>query len=138
VGATHAIDPADHDPVEQVKALTAGRGADYTFEVVGRPELILQAHEMARPGGAVTLVGMPPVQSTITLAAFPAIFSGKRLQGSVMGDAQILRDFPRFIRLAETGKLDLGSLVSRRIKLDEVNDGLSWLGLAEGVRTVIV
>jgi S-(hydroxymethyl)glutathione dehydrogenase/alcohol dehydrogenase len=138
VGATHVLDPADGDPVEQVRGLTEGRGVDYSFEVVGRAELILQAHDMARPAGAVTLVGMPPVESTITLAAVPAIFSGKRLQGSVMGDAQILRDFPRFIRLAETGKLDLGSMVSRRIKLDEVNDGLNWLGLAEGVRTVIV
>ena len=60
------------------------------------------------------------------------------LGGSVMGDAQILRDFPRFVRLAEAGRLDLGSLVSRRIKLDEINDGLDLLRQAEGVRTVIL
>ncbi|MGZ4705007.1 MAG: alcohol dehydrogenase catalytic domain-containing protein, partial [Acidimicrobiales bacterium] len=46
-GATHVIDPADGDPVEQVRALTEGRGADYTFEVVGRPELMVQAFDMA-------------------------------------------------------------------------------------------
>jgi S-(hydroxymethyl)glutathione dehydrogenase/alcohol dehydrogenase len=138
VGATHTVDPADGDPVEQVRALTGGRGADYSFEVVGRPELIVQAFEMARQAGTVTLVGMPPMDATVTFPAFGTIFSGKRLCGSVMGDAQILRDFPRFIQLAEAGKLDLGSLVSRRIKLDEINDGLDWLNHAEGVRTVIV
>jgi S-(hydroxymethyl)glutathione dehydrogenase/alcohol dehydrogenase len=74
----------------------------------------------------------------VTFPAFGTSFSGKRLSGSVMGDAQIRRDFPRFIQLAEAGKLDLGSLVSRRIKLDEVNDGLGWLNPPEGVRIVIV
>ncbi len=138
VGATHVVDPGDADPVEQVRVLTAGRGADFSFEVVGRPELIVQAVDMARVEGAVTLVGMPPVDASVTLAAVPTIFSGKRIQGSAVGGAQILRDFPRFIRLAEAGKLDLGSLVSRRIKLEEVNDGIDSLRRAEGVRTVIV
>jgi S-(hydroxymethyl)glutathione dehydrogenase/alcohol dehydrogenase len=138
VGATHAVDPSDGDPVEQVRALTEGQGADYSFEVVGRPELMVQAYEMARPAGTVTLVGMPATGDTITLPAIAAVFSGKRLVGSKVGDAQVLRDFPRFVRLAEAGLLDLGSLVSRRIKLDEVNDGIESLERAEGVRTVIV
>jgi S-(hydroxymethyl)glutathione dehydrogenase/alcohol dehydrogenase len=138
LGATHAVDPAEGDPVEQVRALTGGRGADYTFEVVGRPELMVQAFDMARAAGTVTLVGMPATGTTLTLPATSAVFSGKRLVGSKVGDAQILRDFPRFIQLAEAGKLDLGSLVSRRIKLDEVNEGIESLDRAEGVRTVIV
>jgi S-(hydroxymethyl)glutathione dehydrogenase/alcohol dehydrogenase len=137
VGATHALDPAESDPVEQVRALTRGRGVDYSFEVVGRVELIQQAYDMARRSGTVTLVGMPPMDATWTVSAFGTVFSGKRLVGSVMGGAQILRDFPRFIGLAETGKLDLGSLVSRRLKLDEVNEGIAGLDRAEGVRTVI-
>ncbi|MGZ7014486.1 MAG: zinc-binding dehydrogenase, partial [Acidimicrobiales bacterium] len=137
-GATHVIDPADGDPVEQVRALTEGRGADYTFEVVGRPELMVQAFDMARKQGTVTLVGMPAVGDTLTLPAIPAVFTGKRLAGSVVGGSQILRDFPRFIRLAETGRLDLGSMVSRRIALDDINEGIDLLTRAEGVRTVVV
>ena len=56
----------------------------------------------------------------------------------MVGGAQILRDFPRFIRLAETGKLDLGSMISHRIKLDEINKGIDLMTRADGVRTVIV
>jgi S-(hydroxymethyl)glutathione dehydrogenase/alcohol dehydrogenase len=138
LGATHALDPAAGDPVEQVRALTDGRGADYTFEAVGRPELIVQAFDMARAAGTVTVVGMPAKDDVITLPALRAVFSGKRLAGSKVGGAQILRDIPRYIRLAESGRLDLGSLVSRRIPLDEVNDGIGLLDRAEGVRTVIV
>jgi S-(hydroxymethyl)glutathione dehydrogenase/alcohol dehydrogenase len=138
VGATHTVDPAAGNPVEQVRALTEGRGADYSFEVVGRPELMVQAFDMARAEGTVTLVGMPAVGDTLTLPAIQAVFSGKRLAGSVVGGSQILRDFPRFIRLAESGQLDLGSMISQRIKLDEINDGIALLTRAEGVRTVIV
>jgi S-(hydroxymethyl)glutathione dehydrogenase / alcohol dehydrogenase len=138
IGATHVVDPAAGDAVGQVQALTEGRGADYSFEVVGRPELMVQAFDMTRKQGTVTLVGMPPVGSTLTLPAIQAVFSGKRLAGSVVGGAQILRDFPRFIRLAESGQLDLGSMVSERIALADVNHGIEQLTRAEGVRTVIV
>jgi len=138
VGATHAVDPRDGDPVAQVQALTEGRGVDYSFEVVGLPDLMVQAWDMARAAGTVTLVGMPAKDATLTLPAVSAVFSGKRLVGSKVGDAQVLRDFPQFIRLAETGQLDLGSLVSRRITLAEVNDAIAALHHADGIRTVIV
>ena len=51
---------------------------------------------------------------------------------------QILRDFPRYIRLAESGRLDLESMVSKRIGLDDINEGIDLLTRAEGLRTVIV
>ncbi|WP_262401807.1 zinc-binding dehydrogenase [Actinomadura sp. CNU-125] len=137
-GATHTVDPGEGDPVEQVRSLTRGDGADYSFEVVGRPELMVQAFDMARVQGTVTLVGMPPVGETFALPAVRAVFSGKRLAGSVVGGAQILRDFPRFIRLAEAGRLDLGSMVSERVALDRINDGIAKVRRAEGVRTVVV
>lgn len=138
VGATHGVDPGEGDVVEQVRALTDGRGADFGFEVVGLPELMVQALDMTRAAGVVTLVGMPAKDAVLSLPALRTVFSGKRIAGSVVGGAQILRDFPRFIRLAESGQLDLGSLVSRRIGLDEINDGIDLLRRSEGVRTVIV
>jgi S-(hydroxymethyl)glutathione dehydrogenase / alcohol dehydrogenase len=138
VGATHAVDPADADPVEQVRALTGGRGADFTFEVVGLPQLMVQAFQMARVEGTVTLVGMPAKDTTLTLPAIPAVFSGKRLAGSAVGGSQVLRDMPRYVRLAESGQLRLDSMVSNRIKLEEINHGIDLLNRAEGIRTVII
>ncbi|OAA26913.1 S-(hydroxymethyl)glutathione dehydrogenase / alcohol dehydrogenase [Frankia sp. EI5c] len=138
VGATHVIDPAEGDPVAQVRDLTSGRGVDFSFEVVGLPALMVQAFDMARAEGAVTLVGMPATGATLTLPAISAIFSGKRLAGSAVGGAQILRDIPKFIRLAESGRFDLGGMVSKRIGLEEINEGIELLNRAEGIRTVIV
>ena len=136
-GATHTIDPNETDPVSQVRELTHGRGADYSFEVVGQPELMVQAFSLTRTAGAVTLVGMPATTDQLTLPAMAAVFSGKRLQGAVIGGSQILRDFPRYIALAESGKLNLASMVSRHITLDEINKGVDLAHRAEGVRTVV-
>lgn len=138
LGASHAIDPAEADPVEQVQALTDGRGADFTFEVVGRPELMVQAFDMARFEGSVTLVGLPSAAAELTLPAIMALASGRTIKGSVFGSTQVLRDIPRFLRMAETGQLDLAALVSKEIRLDEINEGIELLRNAEGLRTVIV
>jgi S-(hydroxymethyl)glutathione dehydrogenase / alcohol dehydrogenase len=137
-GATHEVDPSDGPVVEQVRSLTDGRGADFGFEVVGAPDLIAQAVEVTRTAGVVTIVGMPARDTTITLPAVATVFSGKRIQGSVVGGAQIQRDLPRFVRLAEAGRLDLASMVSHTISLAEINDGIDLLRRADGVRTVVV
>jgi S-(hydroxymethyl)glutathione dehydrogenase/alcohol dehydrogenase len=105
---------------------------------VGLPDLMIQAHAMTRAAGTVVLVGMPSKDAVLSLPALSAVFSGKKLVGSVVGDAQILRDFPRYIRFAESGQLDLATLVTSRITLDEVNDGLDALTHAQGTRTVIL
>ena len=73
----------------------------------------------------------------MTLPALRAVFSGKRLAGSKVGGAQVLRDIPRYVQLAESGRLDLGSM-SLPDPLDDVNDGIELLEQAEGVCTVIV
>ncbi|MGB3055071.1 MAG: zinc-binding dehydrogenase, partial [Acidimicrobiales bacterium] len=59
-GATDLVDPAAGDPVAQIRDATAGRGADYAFEVLGRPETISQAYATIRKGGTAVLIGMTP------------------------------------------------------------------------------
>jgi S-(hydroxymethyl)glutathione dehydrogenase / alcohol dehydrogenase len=76
----------------------------------------VQAFDMTPTEGTVTLVGMPGKDERLTLPTMPAVTSGKRLCGSAVGPSQILRDLHRFVRLTETGQLQLGSMVSRRIR----------------------
>ena len=137
-GATHAIDPADGSTFDQVKALTDGRGVDFSFEAVGLHDLITQAVNLARQAGKVVIVGMPARETEIVLPAVPTVFSGKQIMGSVVGGAQILRDFPRFVKLVESDRLDLGSMVSHTIGLAYINEGIDLLRNAEGVRTVVL
>ncbi|HEX7097412.1 MAG TPA: Zn-dependent alcohol dehydrogenase [Acidimicrobiales bacterium] len=137
-GATDTIDPNDGDPVEQVKARTGGRGVDFAFEVVGSAELATQALNMTRRGGTTVFVGVPHHSTAVSVPMMPFIISDRTIKGSYYGSARATRDFPRFIQLIETGRLDLGSLVSRRLKLDEVNDAFRAMQAGEVLRSVLV
>jgi S-(hydroxymethyl)glutathione dehydrogenase/alcohol dehydrogenase len=138
LGATDAVDPSAGDPIAQVQEMTGGRGADYAFEVIGNPATVLQAFNMTRPGGACVVVGVPRFDQTIDIPSMPLILSEKRVLGTVYGSAQVNRDFPRLIGLVEQGKLDLGDMVSRRIKLDEINDAFKAMQAGEVIRSVII
>jgi S-(hydroxymethyl)glutathione dehydrogenase / alcohol dehydrogenase len=137
LGATDTVDPADGDPVAQVHALTSGRGADYAFEVIGLPETIAQAYATARRGGAVVVVGMPRLDSQVTLGGFGLFYEEKRILGCVYGSSQVRRDFPRFIDLVETGRLDIADMVTRTIGLDDVNEAFRAMQAGEVIRSVI-
>jgi S-(hydroxymethyl)glutathione dehydrogenase/alcohol dehydrogenase len=136
-GATDLIDPTEGDPVEQIRAATGGRGTDYAFEVIGLPETILQAYEVARRGGTAVVVGMARFDAQVTFPAMSLFAGNKQLLGCMYGSAQVRRDFPRFVQLVETGRLDIGSMVSRHIHLDEVNDAFRAMEAGEVIRSVI-
>lgn len=137
LGATDLVDPDDGDPVAQVHALTGGRGADYAFEVIGLPETINQAFATARRGGSVVVVGAPRIESQVTLSGFGLFYEEKKLLGCVYGSAQVRRDFPRFLGLVETGRLDIANMVSAEIGLDDVNDAFRAMQAGEVIRSVI-
>jgi S-(hydroxymethyl)glutathione dehydrogenase/alcohol dehydrogenase len=134
LGATHSVDPREGDPVEQVRHLTDGRGVDYALEAIGLSETIVQAYGMARRGGTVVIVGATRVGEEVTFSAFDLM---KRLLGSVLGSSQVRRDVPRTVALADAGKIDLASMVSRTIGLDEVNDSMQAIDAGEVIRSVI-
>jgi S-(hydroxymethyl)glutathione dehydrogenase/alcohol dehydrogenase len=137
LGATDLVDPNAGDPVQQVQALTGGRGVDYAFEVIGLPETTLQAYMMIRKGGTAVMVGMTRAEAQLTIPTFDLFFNQKTLKGSKYGSAQVRRDFQRFVDLIETGRLDTSSMVSRTIKLDDVNEAFRAMEAGEVIRSVI-
>jgi S-(hydroxymethyl)glutathione dehydrogenase/alcohol dehydrogenase len=137
LGATDFVDPSEGDPVAQVQQLTSGRGVDYAFEVIGLPETTLQAYNMIRKGGTAVMVGMTRAEAQVTLPTFDLFFNEKTLKGCKYGSGQVRRDFQRFADLIETGRLDTSSMVSRTIKLDEVNEAFRAMEAGEVIRSVI-
>src|SRR5439155_675028 len=89
------------------------------------------------PGASVTMVGMPPADSTIAFNGLELFLDAKQIRVSNMGSSQIRRDFPRYVALAETSRLDIASMISRRIVLDDVNDAFRSMDAGEVIRTVI-
>jgi len=136
-GATDVIDPGDGDPVEQVKALTRGRGTDFAFEVVGAEALQMQALEMTRRGGTTVLVGVAGGAAKLAVPTLRMVMEDRSLKASYYGSARVTRDFPRFIELIETGRVDLGGMVTRHFALDDVNVAIAAMRDGEVVRGVL-
>ena len=137
LGATDFVDPNQGDPVAQVQQLTSGRGVDYAFEVIGLPETTMQAYMMIRKGGTAVMVGMTRAEAQVTIPTFDLFFNEKTLKGCKYGSGQVRRDFQRFADLIETGRLDTKDMVSRTIKLEEVNDAFDAMEKGEVIRSVI-
>ncbi len=137
-GATHQIDASREDPVMAVRSLTGGRGADYTFEAIGVPEVMAQAIEAARRGGTVVLVGLGAASETLALGAGSFTRSDKILMSAYYGGSDPQRDMPFILDLYRAGKLKLDELITRRRPLAEVNQAMADLEDGATLRTVLV
>jgi S-(hydroxymethyl)glutathione dehydrogenase/alcohol dehydrogenase len=136
-GATHLVNPADGDPVTQVLGLTDGLGADYAFEVIGRADTVVQAYHSIRPGGMAVVVGVAKPDDMVMIPAL-SLLQEKTLTGSVYGSARPSVDMPKLIDLYMSKRLKLDELVTRRIKLEQINDAFEWMEKGEVARSVIV
>lgn len=135
-GATDVVNAKDGDPVKQVIDMTNG-GVHHSFEAVGLKQTAEQAFKMLARGGTANIIGMIPVGVNIELHG--ADFLGeKRIQGSVMGSNRFPVDMPRFVDFYMSGKLKLDDMISRRIKLSQVNEAFDELKKGELARSVIV
>jgi S-(hydroxymethyl)glutathione dehydrogenase/alcohol dehydrogenase len=137
-GATDVVDPTAADSVEQVKALTGGRGVDFAFEAVGAEELQHQALEMTRRGGTTVLIGVATRGSGLALPTLRMVMEDRTVKGSYYGSARVTRDFPRFIELIESGRVDLGGMVTKHFPLEQVNQALAAMRDGEVVRGVLL
>jgi S-(hydroxymethyl)glutathione dehydrogenase/alcohol dehydrogenase len=135
-GATDFIDASKDDPVAKVMALTGG-GVHHSFEAIGLAKTAEQAFNMLRRGGTANIIGMIPVGESISLMG-AAFLGEKRIQGSSMGSNRFPVDMPRFIDFYLAGKLKLDEMISRRIRLEDINDAFAEMKTGQIARSVIV
>jgi S-(hydroxymethyl)mycothiol dehydrogenase len=137
LGATHVIDASAADPVEAVRSLTGGFGADVVIEAVGRPETYKQAFYMRDLAGTVVLVGVPTPEMTLELPLLDVFGRGGALKSSWYGDCLPSRDFPMLVDLYQQGRLDLDAFVSETIGLDEVEKAFARMHDGGILRSVV-
>jgi S-(hydroxymethyl)glutathione dehydrogenase / alcohol dehydrogenase len=137
-GATHTVDASGRDPVAAVRELTAGRGADYAFEAIGRKATIEQAYAATRRGGTCVVIGIGSREESVALSPFFLPILEKRLVGSWYGGADVHRDFPRLLEFWRQGRLKLDALVTRTYALEEVNEAFSALADGRNARGLVV
>jgi S-(hydroxymethyl)glutathione dehydrogenase / alcohol dehydrogenase len=135
-GATHAVDAAAADPVDQVQQI-AGGGVDYAFEVVGLGSTIRQAWDTLRPGGTAIVVGLAPRGVEVTLPAIEFL-SEKAIKGTYYGSADPRAVLPGLIDLVRSGRLSLGDVVSDVIELDGIEAAFDRLRRGVGGRSIVI
>ena len=135
-GATDVVDAKGDDPIKTIRELTGG-GVHYSFEAIGLAATAQQAFKILRPGGTATIIGMIPPGTMVEMHG-PEFLMERKMQGSNMGSNRFRVDMPRFVDFYLQGRLHLDDLISRRIKLEDVNEGLAALETGEVARSVIM
>jgi S-(hydroxymethyl)glutathione dehydrogenase/alcohol dehydrogenase len=135
LGATHSVDASSGDAVQAIKDLTGG-GADYTFEAIGLKATAEACFESIRRGGTATIIGMIPQGTKIELDG-PSFLQEKRIQGSSMGSNRFRVDMPKYIDFYMQGRLKLDEMITRKGKLEDVNEAFRAMKAGEVARTVL-
>jgi S-(hydroxymethyl)glutathione dehydrogenase / alcohol dehydrogenase len=136
LGATDVVDANDLELVAKVVYLADGLGAHHVIEAVGSVATVEQSFAMTRPGGTTTVVGLVPAGSKIEIPT-DQLFYERRLQGSVMGSNDFKVDVPKYIEMYRDGRLNVGDMVTRRLSLEEINEGFAAMATGENPRILI-
>ena len=125
------------DTVERILEMTAGFGADYTFEATGNVDVMRQAVESARMGwGLCTVAGVAGKGEVLEVVP-RYLITGRRIAGSSFGGVKGRDQVPEYVERALAGDIDVGAFVSHRITLDDVNRGFELMEAQDGIRSVI-
>ena len=136
MGASHTILAGEQEPVSTLQRMCPG-GADIAVEVSGRPEVMVQALRAVRPQGGVAVVVGNAHHGEMVALDPRELNQGKRLLGTWGGDNLPDRDFPRYCRLIQSGRLDLAPLRSQPFRLSDVNEALAALEQRQMARPLI-
>ncbi|HWF15534.1 MAG TPA: S-(hydroxymethyl)mycothiol dehydrogenase [Acidimicrobiales bacterium] len=137
-GATHTVDAGATDPVEAIRSLTGGNGADVCIEAVGQPKVMEQAFMARDLAGTLVQVGVPTPDMRIELPMIEFFGRGGALKPSWYGDCLPSRDFPMLVELYLDGRLDLDRFVSETIGIGDVEAAFARMRRGEVLRSVVV
>jgi len=136
LGATDVVDSAAEDPVEQVKALTGGRGVDVALEAVGRGSTITQAWRMTRRGGTCVVVGVGGTD-LVSLSPGELVMGVRNFRSSLLGSGFPKMELPRLVRFVEQGALKIDNMITKRLPLKEVNHAFELMNAGQSLRSVL-
>lgn len=136
MGATHFVNASKFDPVQEVNSICPG-GVDLAIEAAGIPEVMLQAlYSVRNQGGIAVIVGNARYGQHIKLNP-QQLNDGKQLRGTWGGDNIPDKDYPHYMKLIVTKKLNLNPLMTKSYKLTEINTAIDDLEAGKAVRPII-
>jgi Zn-dependent alcohol dehydrogenase len=124
-GATHTINPKETDAVQAVKAITRGFGVDHSMVAVAGDGVKKTTWDLTAEYGQMTVVGHGhPRDETMSDFSFFDVLLGRKLTGCVMGGVTLRRDIPKYMEMYRNGQIDIGALLTKKFRLDDIQAAL--------------
>lgn len=137
-GATHTINSAKVDPIQAVKDITDGRGANYVFVTVGSAKVMEMSISLSAPRGLTVWVGIPNITDMVPVSPFQLFREERSVAGCWMGSTNLKNDVPKLVALYKEGKLKLDELVTKHYRLEEINEAMAAVERGEALRNILV
>ena len=137
-GMTHFVNPSEvqGDLVPYLVDLTKG-GADYSFECIGNVKVMRQALECCHKGwGESIIIGVAGAGQEIATRPFQLV-TGRVWRGTAFGGARGRTDVPRIVDWYMDGKIDIDSLITHVMPVDEINHAFHLMHEGESIRSVV-
>jgi S-(hydroxymethyl)glutathione dehydrogenase/alcohol dehydrogenase len=139
-GMTHFVNPDDvgRDKLVQAVVDLTGGGADFSFECIGNVATMRQALECCHRGwGESVIIGVAGSGQEIATRPFQLV-TGRVWRGTAFGGARGRTDVPRIVDWYMEGRLDIDSLITHTLKLEDINRGFDLMHAGESIRSVVV
>ncbi len=137
-GMTHFINTNEvPDIVDAIVQLTDG-GVDYSFECIGNTQVMRQALECTHKGwGRSIIIGVAEAGAEISTRPFQLV-TGRKWEGSAFGGARGRTDVPKIVDWYMEGKINIDSLITHILKLEDINEGFRLMKAGKSIRSVVV
>jgi S-(hydroxymethyl)glutathione dehydrogenase/alcohol dehydrogenase len=138
-GMTDFVNPKtlDGDVVSELVRLTDG-GADYTFDCTGNTIVMRQALEACHRGWGVSVViGVAEAGKEISTRPFQLV-TGRVWKGTAFGGAKGRTDVPKIVDWYMNGKIEIDSMITHKLSLEEINKGFDLMHEGKSIRSVVV
>ncbi|MFI0240764.1 Zn-dependent alcohol dehydrogenase [Streptomyces sp. NPDC016845] len=136
-GATDYLIASD-TTAREIRGLTGKQGVDVAVECVGRAVTIRTAWESTRRGGRTTVVGIGGKDQQVTFNALEIFHWGRTLAGCVYGNCDPAADLPVLATHIREGRLNLSSMVTEHITLDDIPTAFDHMRAGKGGRALVI
>ncbi|MBC8267461.1 MAG: S-(hydroxymethyl)glutathione dehydrogenase/class III alcohol dehydrogenase [Rhodospirillaceae bacterium] len=136
-GMTHFLNPKEVDDVVSAIADITDGGVDYSFECIGNTHTMRQSLECCHKGwGESVIIGVAGAGQEISTRPFQLV-TGRVWKGSAFGGARGRTDVPKIVDWYMDGKIDIDSLITHKLKLEEINKGFDLMHEGASIRAVV-
>ncbi len=136
-GMTDFINPAKvKNVVEAITDLTNG-GVDYSFECIGKTDVMRQALECCHKGwGESVIIGVAGAGEEISTRPFQLV-TGRVWRGSAFGGARGRTDVPKIVDWYMNGQINIDDLITHKMPLEDINKAFDLMHEGKSIRSVI-